>query len=466
MVTRSQIDAANPELVLALIDSWRSAAAGLETTADDYVRLVERPGGQLWSGRTAEATMAMASSDRKTIVGGADEVTGMADRTFRGVTESVMPKLSNVRAMIDNAERQGFVVNDDLSVSWTRPSGMSDASAEKYQQATTSFSAQIKEAATDWWAAEQRVAEQMDRDRGGLRPPFSATAGGQRSGVQLVDHHVPLTPGGPLPEDPAPPGGEGEQGSGRGGEHGEPPAPGGIEGATPGGDPYPDELGPPVPGTTLPRKPEPPAWQPKDPGAGPFGSWEPRPGDAVQYAEAKAGAWWKSDEIPHAARNFNHYFDVTGTPLPQDVRQMLHDIPEFQGLVDRRTQQLAAEAISRAQLAGTTGPLTFPVNTIWNGAAAHQSGDGPERDWFYAMGSFDYNLTGQITVLPPAAEGHPWTYSYDGDVNVRDRYNWDLGKSTKIGGSTVTDAEMARFQRIGWAREFTMTGSTGIHRNG
>jgi hypothetical protein len=145
---------------------------------------------------------------------------------------------------------------------------------------------------------------------------------------------------------------------------------------------------------------------------------------------------------------------------------MLHDIPEFQGLVDRRTQQLAAEAISRAQLAGTTGPLTFPVNTIWNGAAAHQSGDGPERDWFYAMGSFDYNLTGQITVLPPTAEGHPWTYSYDGDVNVRDRYNWDLGKSTKIGGSTVTDAEMARFQRIGWAREFTMTGSTGIHRNG
>ena len=197
MVTRSQIDAANPELVLALIDSWRSTAAGLETAADDYVRLVERPGGQSWSGRTAEATMTMSHSDRKTIVGGADEVTGMANRTYRAVTESVMPKLSNVRAMIDNAERQGFVVNDDLSVSWTRPSGISDASAEKYQQATGQFSQQIKAAATEWWAAEQRVAEQMDRDRGGLRTPFSTASDG-RPHIQNVDHHS-------FKQDPPPP---------------------------------------------------------------------------------------------------------------------------------------------------------------------------------------------------------------------------------------------------------------------
>ena len=81
----------------------------------------------------------------------------MADGAYRGVTELVMPRLTNVRAMIYNAERQGFVVNDDLSVSWTRPAGISDATAEKYRETTGPFSQQIKDGARGWWAAEQQV---------------------------------------------------------------------------------------------------------------------------------------------------------------------------------------------------------------------------------------------------------------------------------------------------------------------
>lgn len=114
MVSRSQIESARPEIVLALIDSWRLTATELEASGDDYKRMMERPGGQIWSGKTADAAITHAYNDRKEIIRGADAITQMADSAFRGLTESVMSKLTNVRAMIDNAERQGFLVNNDL----------------------------------------------------------------------------------------------------------------------------------------------------------------------------------------------------------------------------------------------------------------------------------------------------------------------------------------------------------------
>ena len=83
--------------------------------------------------------------------------------------------------------------------------------------------------------------------------------------------------------------------------------------------------------------------------------------------------------------------------------------------------------------------------------------------WYLALGNFDHNLTGEVTVYPPAAPGGQWTYALDADVNMRDRYNWDVTKATPIAGMPITDSQFARFPLIGWAKEFTMTGSTGVH---
>ncbi|WP_205874223.1 hypothetical protein [Mycobacterium camsae] len=112
-VTRSQIDAARPDLVLEWIQSRRNTVKDLETHADEYVQLMEKPGGQPWSGRFAEAAVTAAHADRRTIVHSSDAIQTMAIRAFRDLTESVEPKLTNARAMIDNAERLGFTVNDD-----------------------------------------------------------------------------------------------------------------------------------------------------------------------------------------------------------------------------------------------------------------------------------------------------------------------------------------------------------------
>ena len=52
------------------------------------------------------------------------------------------------------------------------------------------------------------------------------------------------------------------------------------------------------------------------------------------------------------------------------------------------------------------------------------------------------------------------------DVNMRDQYNGDIGKSTPIMDTNITDSQMARFHLIGYAQEFTMHGSKGIWRTG
>jgi hypothetical protein len=90
--------------------------------------------------------------------------------------------------MIDNAECQGFVVNDDLSVSWTRPAGMGDAAAEKYGEATRRFSQQIKDAAQEWWAAELQVSEQMRDNSNQLgSPTFDRGSETTKPKFRLVD---------------------------------------------------------------------------------------------------------------------------------------------------------------------------------------------------------------------------------------------------------------------------------------
>lgn len=202
MVSRSQIDSARPEVVLTLIDSWRATAVELEESADEYVHAVEHPGGKPWTGLTAEAAVALANADRREIIRGADAITRMADRAFRGLTESVMPSLTNVRAMIDNAERQGFLVNNDLSVAWTRPAGISDATAEKFQEATLRFTRQIRDAAQEWWAAELQVSNQMNHDGYTLgSPSFDEGLRASKPRYRLIDRTWKQDPT-PPPEPP------------------------------------------------------------------------------------------------------------------------------------------------------------------------------------------------------------------------------------------------------------------------
>lgn len=142
---------------------------------------------------------------------------------------------------------------------------------------------------------------------------------------------------------------------------------------------------------------------------------------------------------------------VPGTDA--DVDDLIADQPAFAQKAEEARHQAGDDAVAQAQADGATGPVTYPLSTPWGDHTA----DG---DWFYASGSFNYNQTGTVTAYPPDAEHSEWRYEVNTQVNFRDRYNWDGGKSTQIGPVRVSDERLASLHRAGIAREYNLLGES------
>ncbi|MFG2663550.1 hypothetical protein ACGFY6_04785 [Streptomyces sp. NPDC048387] len=204
-----------------------------------------------------------------------------------------------------------------------------------------------------------------------------------------------------------------------------------------------------------------------DKGAGPYGSESPGAADYGKYLQAK-GIANAGDFVgmPDAARHMDHYLRGTGTPLDLDVDRMLTDSANLRDKAaelradeqdDWRRQALAAFEKSGGQ------PVAIPVETHADGYTHAAQSGAPDRNWFLAVGSGMTNSTGVVTAVP-GADGRPQV-SIDYQVNVWDRYNWDSGKATPIGPTSVTDADMARLHTVGLAREFDMRGSSSVQQH-
>lgn len=227
------------------------------------------------------------------------------------------------------------------------------------------------------------------------------------------------------------------------------------EGGTDGGAPDPSGLGQPVPGTAKPPMPHPPAWEPPDAGGGQHASESPGLEDRATKIAAEGAANSLAGKWPGASRNLSHCLANNGEPLNQDVNAMLSASKTFSTAADGQRDRVVASAVEKAQASGATGPVTFPVNTPWNGVYL-----GDNQNWYYALNGISYNQTGSVTVAPPKAPGGKWTYDWSTRVNIRDRYNWDGTKSTQIGPFTVTDEQLAKLHRKGLAQEYTAVGTS------
>ncbi|MFE3069185.1 hypothetical protein [Streptomyces sp. NPDC059247] len=97
--------------------------------------------------------------------------------------------------------------------------------------------------------------------------------------------------------------------------------------------------------------------------------------------------------------------------------------------------------------------------------AGPYGGESPNtRDfWIQLRANNMSNTTGVVTAVP-GPDGEP-RLGIDYQVNVWDRYNWDPGKATPIGPTTVTDADMARPHTTGLAREFDMRSSGSVRHH-
>ncbi|MFH8786937.1 hypothetical protein [Streptomyces roseoverticillatus] len=161
-----------------------------------------------------------------------------------------------------------------------------------------------------------------------------------------------------------------------------------------------------------------------------------------------------------AARHMDHYLRGTGKTLDLDVDRMLTDDAALRQVTEQaradEQEDWRRQALEAFEKSGGK-PVAIPVETSGKGYTH------TDRNWYLAVGSGMSNSTGVVTAVP-GPDGKP-KIGIDYQVNVWDRYNWDPGKATPIGPTTVTDADMARLHTTGLAREFDMRGSGSVQHH-
>ncbi|WP_280358508.1 hypothetical protein [Nocardia otitidiscaviarum] len=130
---------------------------------------------------------------------------------------------------------------------------------------------------------------------------------------------------------------------------------------------------------------------------------------------------------PNAARMMRHFLGNSGSAVNVDPGELMSDIPEFKQAVEATIHREVSAIVAMVIDSGEYGkPLTF--RTGWIGFYPDAE---KYPDWFRAIGGFDYSVGGVVTVYEPAKPGDPPTVRVDSQVDIADRYNWDVGKSTK-----------------------------------
>ena len=228
----------------------------------------------------------------------------------------------------------------------------------------------------------------------------------------------------------------------------------GSDGSTGLGSPVPGERAD-MPGVT--------PWQypgdSEDEGSGAYAQRPATKKDYTVHETASSAAFMLSFVWPDAASNLYHYLGNTGTPKEIDVDGMLEDLPVLNSHMEEAAKTMAEEAVEAAQASGATGPVTYPFTTPWRGEES-----GSDNNWFYATGNYQACTDGTVTVYPPdPANGRPdWTYKYNYRVHVADRYNWDEGKTTKVGNMKIDDSQMQALHQAGLAQEYDVTGTSSV----
>ncbi|MFC3997585.1 hypothetical protein ACFOVU_16750 [Nocardiopsis sediminis] len=171
-------------------------------------------------------------------------------------------------------------------------------------------------------------------------------------------------------------------------------------------------------------------------------------------------------DAPDAANLLEHFYEGSGEDYAIRAEKLIGDIPEFRDRVESDREDLGRAAVLEAQQRGITEPMVFPLSTEWNAFGRDPSnpdqGTYRNNNWWYALASFRYSMTGEVTVTPPDEPGGTWTYRVDTQVNIKKYYDWDPNDHTAFkppfyNASQWTHREM---HRTGLAREFWVVGQS------
>jgi hypothetical protein len=94
---------------------WTATAARWRDGFTTVSSGIDRPGGTAWEGGSAEAASARTERDRVQVLGLADRLSDASSIARSGAAELTAAK-TRALASVDNAQRAGFTVSEDLSV--------------------------------------------------------------------------------------------------------------------------------------------------------------------------------------------------------------------------------------------------------------------------------------------------------------------------------------------------------------
>jgi hypothetical protein len=191
-LTRTQVESWDPSALTTIGNNWKSMATDAEGLFNRYKSAVENVHGGHWQGLTAEAALNRAEADRRAAVRVADHLERVAQIAIDGF-HKVNPPLQRARTAISGAEKAGFTVSENLTVS------RAGTVTQEQLAAMALWQRAITDAANDTEAADTQVKGDLNAERGLLRAVFTspATLGadqGRDDARQLLNDPSHLTP--------------------------------------------------------------------------------------------------------------------------------------------------------------------------------------------------------------------------------------------------------------------------------
>jgi hypothetical protein len=222
---------------------------------------------------------------------------------------------------------------------------------------------------------------------------------------------------------------------------------------------------------------------PSDEGSGPHDLEKPSTADrafeAIIYIVAEA---WQA-ERPDATRHMRHYLGNSGEILEMDVEYMIRDIPHFeQHSRDFLDSFLHDQIVEEIVQTYDGVSQNFKMVSDWKIFQVRKS---TSKNWFFAVGTFSYAYSANVTVVPPVSTGGNPIIEMNYQMFVHDVYNWDQSKLVTIEKPIedyeipipeeyqdhifdegdhlrIHDTALMQLHRAGLAKEYYITGQSEV----
>jgi hypothetical protein len=187
-LTLSQVQAWDTDHLETAATHWTATAARWRDGFTAVGSGIDRPGGTAWEGASAEAASARSERDRVQVLGLVDRLHDASSVARSGAAELTAAK-TRALASVDNAQRAGFTVSDDLSVRDTLSVPSKPMRLMRDLQAQV-FAADIRAQATILAATDQFVASKLTAIQAG----FSEFSFREAPRLEPPPPQIPLPP--------------------------------------------------------------------------------------------------------------------------------------------------------------------------------------------------------------------------------------------------------------------------------